>query len=124
MNRREDQLQLPDGRILGYRKYGVTDGRPLFYFHGTPGSGIEFELFAGEAGARRHGHRIVVPDRPGMGHSTFLAGRTTSDWPADLAALAKHLEIGRFGVLVYSGGAPYAVATALALPDRVTLMGL
>ena len=43
------------------------------------------------AGRRRGvwpGIRLVAPDRPGMGLSTFQPGRTLLDWPEDVTALA------------------------------------
>ncbi len=46
------------------------------------------------------------------------------DWPADVAALADALEIERFDVLGWSGGGPYALACAWALPQRVRTAGV
>jgi pimeloyl-ACP methyl ester carboxylesterase len=41
-----------------------------------------------------------------------------------VATVADALGIDRFGILAYSGGAPYAVACALGLPERVTSVGI
>ncbi len=31
-------IKLKDGRMLGYAEYGNPEGKPVFYFHGFPGS--------------------------------------------------------------------------------------
>ena len=46
-------------------------------------------------------------------------GYRIEDYPAELAATADALGIDRFRVLGYSGGGPYSLAVAHALPDRV-----
>lgn len=48
MSTLNQQMRLADGRRLGYDEYGPSDGVPLFYFHGTPSSRVEFQLFANE----------------------------------------------------------------------------
>lgn len=112
------ELRLSDGRALGYAQYGQPDGRPLFFFHGTPGSRTLARLF--DAVARRHGIRLIAPERPGFGHSDFLPGRTFTDWPDDVGELADALGVDRFAVAGFSGGGPYAAACAWKLPDRLT----
>jgi pimeloyl-ACP methyl ester carboxylesterase len=42
-----------------------------------------------------------------------------TDWPADVAALADHLERDRFAVTGISSGGPYVVVCAALLPERV-----
>jgi pimeloyl-ACP methyl ester carboxylesterase len=46
--------------------------------------------------------------------------RRLSDRSAYVAALADDLDFGRYAVMGWSGGGPYALACARALPDRVT----
>lgn len=116
--------RLSDGRLLGYDEYGSLDGKPLFYFHGTPSSRIEWRMVDGEQLALRLGLRVIVTDRPGMGLSDFQAGRRFSDWPADVVALADQLGIRQFAVLGYSGGGPYAAICALKIADRLTATGI
>jgi len=115
-------LALPGGRTLVWAEYGSPAGRPLFYCHGFPSSRLEADRT--DAAARTLGIRIIAPDRPGLGASTFQPGRTLADWPADIAALADHLGLARFAVLGVSGGAPYALAVAHALPDRLDGCGI
>ena len=35
---RDDRLVLSDGRTIAYTEWGDLAGRPVFFFHGTPGS--------------------------------------------------------------------------------------
>lgn len=122
--RRDSQtLTLPDGRTLGYAEYGHPEGRPLFFFHGFPGSRLE--AAGTDKIARRRRLRVISVDRPGMGLSTFQPQRRITDWPADVAALARHLDLPRFAVMGGSGGAPYALACAHALPrETLTAVGV
>jgi pimeloyl-ACP methyl ester carboxylesterase len=109
---------LPDGRELGWLEIGRPKGTPIFAFHGTPGSRHEFVL--DEASVTKAGLRLVCVDRPGYALSTFQPGRRLIDWPLDVAFLADHLKIDRFGVLGHSGGGPHAVVCAALLKERVT----
>ncbi len=99
-------------------------GFPIFFFHGTPGSHVDWELFYVEDASCRLGVRLIAVDRPGMGLSDFQAGRKFLDWPVDVAALADHLALERFSVLGYSSGGAYALACALKIPDRLAKVGV
>jgi len=113
---------LKDGRKLAYAEYGAEGGRPVFYFHGFPGSRLEAIL--AEGAAARLGIRLIALDRPGYGCSDDLPGRRLADWPLDVKALADALGLNRFGLLGVSGGAPFALACAAALSERVELLSL
>jgi pimeloyl-ACP methyl ester carboxylesterase len=118
MSERANLITLPDGRRLGFARFGEAGGRPLFFMHGFPSTGREAELLAEAASAR--GVSLLAPDRPGFGHSDFQPGRQILDWPADVAALANKLGVDRFRVLGGSAGCPYALACALRLGDRIS----
>jgi pimeloyl-ACP methyl ester carboxylesterase len=75
-------VRLRDGRLLGYADWGDPGGRPLFFFHGWPGSRLEGRL--GEESARAKGIRLIALDRPGMGLSDYQPRRTLVDWPDDV----------------------------------------
>ncbi len=109
---------LTDGRDLGWLELGEPDGTPVFAFHGTPGSRLQ--LAVDEAPIRDAGVRLVCPDRPGYGLSTFQSGRRLVDWPGDVAHLADHLGIGQFAVMGISGGGPHSAVCAALLGSRVT----
>ena len=111
-------LTLGDGRRLAWAEYGDPSGRPLIYCHGFPGSRLEAAM--SHDTAARLGIRIIAPDRPGLGRSDYQPGRRLNDFPADLKQLADHLKLGRVAVLGESGGGPYAMAAAAALPERIT----
>jgi pimeloyl-ACP methyl ester carboxylesterase len=113
-----DTVTLSDGRRLGYGAAGPEDGRPVFYFHGTPGSRLEAEV--GESVARERGLRIFVLERPGFGLSDRRPGRRVVDWVDDVREFADALGIERFAVYGYSGGGPHALACAARLRERVT----
>lgn len=113
----DEQVRLPDGRMLGYADYGDPGGAPVIYSHGWPSSRYQAKLLHDLAADR--GLRIVAADRPGVGLSDPMPGRGFASWPQDVAHLADTLGIGRFRLLGTSGGGPYALATAAALPERV-----
>jgi pimeloyl-ACP methyl ester carboxylesterase len=50
--------------------------------------------------------------------------RKLSDWPSLVERLADDLELGEFRILAISGGAPYAYATAVAIPERVRAIAI
>ncbi len=115
-------IRLPGDRILAYTEWGDPQGFPTFYFHGTPGSRLE-GAFPDHAAARR-GLRLIAPDRPGYGRSTFQPDRRFRDWPADVCALADALGIDTFGVVGHSGGGPHLFACgAFIPPDRLRFIG-
>ncbi|RAO70595.1 uncharacterized protein BHQ10_006607 [Talaromyces amestolkiae] len=122
-NPHSQTFQLHDGRVLGFAEYGNPNGRPLLYFHGFPSSRIEAE--PADDMARRCGIRILALDRPGFGLSTPQPGRKIVDWPNDVRDFATGMGLDRFAVMGLSGGGPFALACAHALPkDMVAGVGL
>lgn len=120
----DKHFPLRDGRIAGYAECGDPAGLPVYYCHGLPSSRLEIALEPVAAAAERAGVRLIAADRPGIGESSAKLHRTILDWPLDLADLAAGLGHQRFGVLGVSGGAPYAIATAFRLPERVMACGV
>ena len=110
-------LRLPNGRDLAFREYGDTNGVPVLAFHGTPGSRLQ--IAPPSSSPLPAGYRLIAPDRPGYGHSTFDPNRRLTHWPDDVATIADHLRIDRFGVLGISGGGPHALVCAHALAPRL-----
>lgn len=115
-------LELKDGRTLGYQQYGHADGAPLLVFHGLPGCRLQVGLL--DEPARRLGVRLIAADRPGVGRSSPSPRRSVLAWSEDVAQLADHLGLVRFGVLGISCGGPYALACALRLRERLGYVGL
>lgn len=94
----------------------------MLAFHGTPGSRTMIRVIDREARAWRV--RVIAPDRPGFGLSTFQRDRRLLDWPDDVEALADHLRLERFVAAGVSGGGPYALACGYKLAGRVTRVGV
>jgi pimeloyl-ACP methyl ester carboxylesterase len=113
---------LADGRGLGWLELGPPDGEPVFAFHGTPGSRWHFTVDDGPVATA--GVRLIVPDRPGYGLSTFQRGRRLRDWVNDVIGLADHLGLAHFSVMGVSGGGPHAAVCARFLPTRVQVAAI
>lgn len=110
-------VPVPGGRRVAVQSYGDPTGAPVFFFHGWPSS--RFQGALADESARELGVRFLALDRPGVGHSDLHEGRKLRDWPDVLAAVADHFSADTFRVLGVSGGGPYALASAWALPQRV-----
>ncbi len=115
-------VALPDGRRLACRRFGSESGAPAFYFHGMPGSNLEPALIAEEI--QQGGLQLIAIDRPGIGGSDMQPDRRVLNWPCDVDCLANYLGWSTFGIIGLSGGAPFALACAAALPHRVTRLAL
>jgi pimeloyl-ACP methyl ester carboxylesterase len=115
-------MDLPDGRELAWLELGDPSGPVVLAFHGTPGS--RRQLVVDEKAIEAAGVRLIAPDRPGYGHSTFHRGRRLADWATDVTRLADHLSIDRFAVIGVSGGGPHAAVCARFVPDRIVTAGI
>jgi pimeloyl-ACP methyl ester carboxylesterase len=118
----QNNIILSDGRKLGFAEFGETQGEPVFYFHGFPGSRLEAKL--AETMAKDSRVRFIGIDRPGFGLSDFKPKRAIVDWPNDVTELADSLGIDQFFILGVSGGGPYAAACAHQIPDRLISVGI
>jgi pimeloyl-ACP methyl ester carboxylesterase len=63
--------------------------------------------------------RLIAPDRPGYGHSTYDRARSYESWALDVVQLADHLGLDTFAVLGTSSGGPNAAGCARFLGDRL-----
>ncbi len=117
-NTSNNVISLRDGRTLGYAEYGDPNGKPVFFFHGLPGSRLQ--RHPDESIAINLGARIITVDRPGYGLSDFQQGRTLLDWPGDVTQLADSLYIDKFAAIGLSGGGPYLLSCAYKMPERIT----
>jgi pimeloyl-ACP methyl ester carboxylesterase len=116
--RREITVKHPDGRAVHALVLGEPKcGRVVVYHHGFPACRLEALL------ARKHALElqvcIVAIDRPGMGNSDWYPDRRLEEWPGDVRLVLDELGVAEFAILGVSGGTPSAVATAVAMPDRV-----
>ena len=114
----EGKLALPDGRWFGFVEFGPARGRPVFWFHGTPGARRQIP-YAARVAAHERGVRLIGVDRPGVGLSTPHLYDRILDWACDFAVAADRLGVDDCAVIGLSGGGPYALACCAAMPDRV-----
>jgi pimeloyl-ACP methyl ester carboxylesterase len=101
---------------LAVAQVGPRDGSPVVWFHGTPSCRLEGVLDLSEA-AERHGLRIVAPDRPGYGGSSFIPYEVGTH-PIQVSELIDHLGLDEVTLLGVSGGGRYACAAASTLGSR------
>jgi pimeloyl-ACP methyl ester carboxylesterase len=111
-------VRLRDGRRLGFAEFGPIEGRPLLWFHGTPGARRQIAPEARRL-ARECGVRIISVERPGIGDSTCHRYRAVLEFAADVEQLCDGLAVKRFAVVGLSGGGPYALACGHRMPERV-----
>ena len=117
-----ESVKLSDGRSLSFARFGDPSGKPVFYFHGFPGSRLEPQ--SNHDAFLKAGIQLLALARPGIGHSTRKNKRKLLDWPDDVVEIAKILKLEKFSILGVSGGGPYALACARAIPgylNKVTV---
>ncbi len=114
----EGTVAVAHGRRLGFATFGTPHGRVIFWLHGTPGARRQIPVEA-RAYAEQHDLRIIGVDRPGIGWSTAHVYDDVLTWTQDLEVVADTLGVGEFHTIGLSGGGPYALAAAVAFPDRV-----
>ncbi|MEW9555438.1 alpha/beta fold hydrolase [Nonomuraea sp. NPDC050783] len=112
------EIEIGDGRSLAVEEWGVPDGRPVLYAHGSPMSRLARYPYSHVFDELKV--RLITYDRPGFGCSTPHRGRRVVDGAADIAAIADALDLDRFPVFGVSGGGPHALAFAARHPHRVT----
>jgi pimeloyl-ACP methyl ester carboxylesterase len=110
-----------DGVALRVREAGVADGEPVIHFHGTPGSRLEM-AWADEV-VSAAGVRMFAFDRPGYGASARAPFSLGSVARMTLQ-VADQLGLERFRTTGWSGGGPFALATAAIAPERVQAVGV
>jgi pimeloyl-ACP methyl ester carboxylesterase len=103
--------------------FGPAEGRPVLWLHGTPGARRQVPEDARLA-AEQAGVRFIGIDRPGTGLSTSHLYDSILDFTPDLEIVLDELGVGELAVVGLSGGGPYALASAYAMPDRVKVVGV
>lgn len=119
---KQHMVQLQNGAVVALDEYGDPTGVPVIFCHGWPSARTMARL--ADEPARALGIRIISPDRPGISGSSMQPNRKLSDWPRLVERLVNHFDIGQFRMLAISGGAPYAYATGLAMPERVPAIAI
>jgi pimeloyl-ACP methyl ester carboxylesterase len=115
---RTKTLELPDGRVLAYRKRAGR-GRPFVLVHGLMDCSAGWETLALAT------HRPVVAfDVPGMGGSDCPTSPRSSAFAADLAAGIERLGLHDFTLVGHSFGGAVATALAELIPEEVAALVL
>ena len=120
---REGVLTTPGGRRIGWAERGASEGRPVAYLHGMPGSRKDIQALFTDESLLRLDLRLFAIDRAGYGE-TDAAGLDRRDVARDVVTLADHLGIAEFPTLAASMGSIYALTLAALEPDRVTRLVL
>ncbi|BCI81357.1 alpha/beta hydrolase [Mycolicibacterium sp. TY66] len=116
----EGNIAVGEDRQIGFAEFGNPQGRAVFWLHGTPGARRQIPTEA-RSFASRNNIRLIGIDRPGIGSSTPHQYENVLGFTEDLRTIADTLGINRFAVIGLSGGGPYTLATAAAMPDRVVM---
>ncbi|HEX2401036.1 MAG TPA: alpha/beta hydrolase [Mycobacterium sp.] len=119
----EGNIAVGDDRQIGFAEFGDPQGRAVFWLHGTPGARRQIPMEA-RVYAEQREIRLIGVDRPGIGSSTPYQYDTVFAFADDLRTIADTLGIDKFEVIGLSGGGPYTLACAAAMPDRVVAAGV
>jgi pimeloyl-ACP methyl ester carboxylesterase len=119
----EGNIAVGDDRQIGFAEFGDPQGRAVFWLHGTPGARRQIPMEA-RVYAEQRQIRLIGVDRPGIGSSTPYQYDTVFAFAEDLRTIADTLGIDKFQVIGLSGGGPYTLACAAAMPDRVVAAGV
>ena len=119
----EGNITVGDDRQIGFAEFGDPQGRAVFWLHGTPGARRQIPMEA-RVYAEQRQIRLIGVDRPGIGSSSPYQYDTVFAFAEDLRTIADTLGIDRFEVIGLSGGGPYTLACAAAMPDRVVAAGV
>ncbi len=121
--RLEGNVAVGGDRQIGFAEFGDPRGRAVFWLHGTPGARRQIPVEARLYAERKH-IRLIGVDRPGIGSSTPFQYRNVLAFAEDLRTIADVLGIDEMAVIGLSGGGPYALACAAAMPERVVVTGV
>ncbi|KKW64887.1 alpha/beta hydrolase [Mycolicibacterium elephantis] len=119
----EGSIAVGADRRIGFAEFGDPRGRPVFWLHGTPGARRQIPMEA-RVYAERSAIRLIGVDRPGIGSSTPHQYECVLAFADDLRVIADTLGIEKMLVIGLSGGGPYTLGAAAALPDRVVAAGV
>ena len=119
----EGNVAVGADRQIGFAEFGDPQGRAVFWLHGTPGARRQIPVEARVYAEEKH-IRLIGVDRPGIGSSTPFQYRNVLAFADDLRTIADVLGIDEMAVIGLSGGGPYALACAAAMPDRVVVTGV
>ncbi len=114
---RDARHLLPDGREIGYARYGQPGGIPLVHLHGI--SGCRLQLPPEMDQTQLQGITLYLPERPGYGLSSPHPGHDMLSWGDDLLHFIQQV-IGTPVILSgFTTGARHAITFAGRHPEWV-----
>ena len=119
----EGNIAVGEDRRIGFAEFGDPQGRAVFWLHGTPGARRQIPMEA-RVFAEQRNIRLIGVDRPGIGSSTPFQYENVLAFAVDLATIADTLGIDKMAVVGLSGGGPYTLACAAAMPERIVAAGV
>ena len=119
----EGNVAVGQDRQISFAEFGDPQGRAVFWLHGTPGARRQIPTEA-RIYAEDHNIRLIGIDRPGIGSSTPHLYDAIFSFADDLRIIADTLGVDKMAVVGLSGGGPYALACAAAMPDRIVAAGV
>lgn len=105
------------GEKIRVQEWGDENRPVILLIHGFPGCADHGRLLTSTG--LRDSFRLIAMDRPGYGQSDPQKNLTPLKFAKQIEKLMDHLQISKFTVLSVSGGAPYAMAIAFLMRDRV-----
>ena len=111
---------LVDSRRVGVWRFGSPGGWPLVWNHGGLSCGMDATVM--DEAAHSCGAEIIAIDRPGIGRSDLWSMASVGQWGHTVAQVADLLLLDDFAVAGWSGGGPFALACAAAMPGRVRVV--
>lgn len=102
---------------IAFLRHGKLGGHPVIALHGSPGSHLTFNDYS--ESSLIGGIDLLALDRLGYGDTILSPSRSLRDWTGMVGTLLDSLDLDRVSVIGTSGGAPYALALAAELGDRI-----
>ncbi|MGY4709406.1 alpha/beta fold hydrolase [Mycolicibacterium sp. CBM1] len=119
----EGNIAVGEDRQIGFAEFGAAQGRAVFWLHGTPGARRQIPMEA-RVFAEKNNIRLIGIDRPGIGSSTPFQYDNVLAFAGDMTKIADTLGVEKMAVVGLSGGGPYTLACAAALPERIVAAGV
>jgi pimeloyl-ACP methyl ester carboxylesterase len=115
------QIVAVDGLEIFYREAGTRRAPGVLLLHGFPSSSFMFRHLLPALADR---YRVVAPDYPGFGYSSFpdpdQFDYSFENYARVLDVFTRTVELDRYVLYLHDYGCPIGLRLALLHPDRVT----
>jgi pimeloyl-ACP methyl ester carboxylesterase len=110
-----------NGLNIFYREAGPANGPVILLLHGVPTSSRMYQPML--ESSLSHTYRLIAPDFPGFGHSSWPSPKEFSYTFDNLAQVtekfAEALNLRRYTLFLHDYGGPVGMRMAVAHPDKV-----